>query len=76
MPLYEYRCGKCGIKFEHLQLSSSEKRPACPKCNAADVVKQFSPFAIAKEPEAAPCGPSRCERCEDSPHCPYAGMED
>jgi putative FmdB family regulatory protein len=32
MPIYEYKCGKCGHKFEELQDMSAAKTSACPKC--------------------------------------------
>lgn len=32
MPLYPYRCTKCGYKFEKIQSFSSEPERECPKC--------------------------------------------
>jgi len=33
MPLYEYRCVKCGSKFEVLRrMSDAEEGVNCPKC--------------------------------------------
>ena len=32
MPLYPYRCTKCGHKFEKIQSFSSEPETECPKC--------------------------------------------
>jgi putative FmdB family regulatory protein len=63
MPLYEYRCEKCGHQFE--QLVSRAARVACPKCRAATVEKLFSTFAVSTggggaggsyAPEPGPCG--------------------
>ncbi|MDD5399153.1 MAG: zinc ribbon domain-containing protein [Dehalococcoidia bacterium] len=35
MPIYEYICPKCHIRFEQLRsLSSAEEDADCPKCNA------------------------------------------
>ena len=42
MPMYEYRCKKCGHEFEQMMtLSEHERRrvehkrkPACPKCKS------------------------------------------
>jgi putative FmdB family regulatory protein len=38
MPIYAYRCEKCGTRFEKIFLSTEEperKITVCPKCNAA-----------------------------------------
>lgn len=32
MPLYEYRCTKCGHHFEKIQHFNSEPELVCPKC--------------------------------------------
>ena len=32
MPLYEYRCTKCGHVFEKLQTFSARKIKKCPEC--------------------------------------------
>ena len=33
MPLYAYRCTKCGHKFEKIQSFSAEPERKCPKCD-------------------------------------------
>ena len=35
MPLYEYRCTKCGHTFEKIQKFSDPHVSDCPKCGAA-----------------------------------------
>lgn len=32
MPLYDYKCTKCGKKFEVIQKMSDEAVAACPDC--------------------------------------------
>ena len=32
MPIYEYRCGKCGFQKEFLQRMSDAPLTGCPKC--------------------------------------------
>ncbi len=32
MPIYEYRCKKCGYKFEELVLPGEKEPEKCPKC--------------------------------------------
>jgi putative FmdB family regulatory protein len=38
MPLFNYKCEKCGKQFEELVRSCSEK-VACPECKSEDVKK-------------------------------------
>ena len=39
MPTYQYRCEKCGKKFEHIETISEHEatRPKCPKCGSKKV---------------------------------------
>jgi len=32
MPLYEYQCNKCGLRFERIQLFSDPLVEKCPDC--------------------------------------------
>jgi putative FmdB family regulatory protein len=46
MPLYEYRCGQCGKRFEVLQkVGASSAGVVCPACGGSEVAKQHSTFA-------------------------------
>ncbi|HCF58489.1 MAG TPA: FmdB family transcriptional regulator [Myxococcales bacterium] len=45
MPLYEYRCDACAIRFEELVRSQTE-RVRCPKCGTDAVKRQMSTFAM------------------------------
>jgi putative FmdB family regulatory protein len=47
MPLYEYKCCACGHCFEVLVRDSSP--PVCPACDARDVERQLSLFAVSSE---------------------------
>ena len=47
MPIYEYKCRKCGHSFDHLARTLSEPSPKCPKCAARNPVKQFSTFSAS-----------------------------
>lgn len=42
MPLYEYRCTYCRIRFEEL-VSLSGPDPACPRCGCPDTTRVLSP---------------------------------
>jgi len=46
MPIYEYRCEKCGRVSGFLVRSAGDHRPpACPKCGHAKMARAFSRFA-------------------------------
>ncbi len=35
MPLYPYRCTKCGHRFEKIQKFGAKQEKVCPKCGGA-----------------------------------------
>jgi putative FmdB family regulatory protein len=41
VPIYEYRCERCGHPFEQM-VRMSDPAPPCPKCGAGDVRKLVS----------------------------------
>ncbi|MEK6537168.1 MAG: FmdB family zinc ribbon protein [Actinomycetota bacterium] len=45
MPIYEYRCLKCGHQFEKLQKIADRPVSRCEKCNER-VTRVFHPVAI------------------------------
>ena len=68
MPIFEYKCPKCGFVNEVLVKSSDCKAPACPECGSKRCEKQFSAFsAVVKEP-ASPA--SKCQTCPSAGGCP------
>ncbi len=46
MPIYEYKCQKCGHKFEKLVFGKEKIK--CPKCQSNILKKLFSTFSTAK----------------------------
>ena len=42
MPIYEYRCGACGHRDEHLQKISDKPLATCPACGKRTYKKQLS----------------------------------
>jgi putative FmdB family regulatory protein len=46
MPLYEYECGACGLRFEIIQKFSDEPVTVCNKCGKGPVHKLLSAPAI------------------------------
>lgn len=48
MPLYEYKCNDCGLKFEELVGKNlPDSSPLCPSCGSANCEKLFSTFALS-----------------------------
>jgi putative FmdB family regulatory protein len=53
MPIYEYRCAKCGKKFEVLVFRTAEKStPRCPQCGGERLKRLVSRFASIKSEES------------------------
>jgi putative FmdB family regulatory protein len=53
MPIYEYRCRKCGKRFSVLTLRVSERvTTECPKCGGRAADRLMSRFAMPKSEEA------------------------
>ena len=45
MPLYEYQCGTCGVRFERRQHINDEPVKICPECGG-DVRRLIQPVGI------------------------------
>ena len=66
MPIYEYKCKKCGHKFEHLARTLSDVADKCPKCGARKPEKQFSTFSASVHESGSACSTGSC----GTPSCP------
>lgn len=44
MPLFEYHCRRCSLRFETLVIGS--ERPVCTTCGSANLEKLVSTFAV------------------------------
>lgn len=42
MPIFEYKCQKCGKDFERLVFAGEENNIKCPECASKDVKKKMS----------------------------------
>ena len=73
MPIYEYKCKKCGREFE--ALVTGDKTPGCPGCGSRSLDKKFSTFAAhggAALPSCAGSTPC-CQRSVcDSGACQFS----
>ena len=45
MPLYEYQCHACGVRFERLQHMTDEPVKVCPECGG-EVYRLIQPMGI------------------------------
>ncbi len=70
MPVYEYCCPECGLKFELLRpMSQVNEDASCPRCNngAKRVLSSFAAFSRGAGGESAPVGGgSECSTCSAS----------
>ena len=49
MPIFEYKCSKCGAEFEELvSASDKNKKIPCPECGSKSTEKQLSGFCVGK----------------------------
>jgi len=57
MPLYEYRCQKCGKSFEKLRrMEDADRNLECPECRSEQIERMLSTFATGG------CSPSGAGR--------------
>ncbi len=76
MPIYEYVCSDCGLKFELLRsFSEADKETSCPSCkkNAERIISACASFSKNESGEAIPlagtgsscssCGATSCNTC-------------
>ena len=78
MPIYEFRCAKCGITTEMLIRTSLDKKaPSCPDCGSTKMERLISAPNIQRESisSAAP----RCGReatcCGNETPCEHPSCE-
>jgi putative FmdB family regulatory protein len=60
MPIYEYRCRKCGKIFEKIQkVNGGGNSLTCPSCGGKKPEKLLSSFSSSKESDSSSsCGPT------------------
>ncbi len=66
MPIYEYRCKKCGKVFEVLFRSRDEKlKVSCPSCQSEKAEKLLSVFGSKVEKDSASPLPPCAAGCKE-----------
>jgi len=76
MPIYEYVCSDCGLKFELLRpFSEAGEKASCPRChqNAERIISACASFSKNEAGESIPlagtgsscgsCGATSCDPC-------------
>jgi putative FmdB family regulatory protein len=61
VPLYEYRCERCGHEFEDWKSISQRDEAACPECRSEKVKRLVRSFGLigGGKSSAPVCAPSR-----------------
>jgi putative FmdB family regulatory protein len=54
MPIREYECKECQLKFETIELSAGTEKVTCPRCHSENVEKKLSMFSSSPG-ESASC---------------------
>ncbi len=75
MPIYEYVCPDCELKFELLRpLSRAGEEAECPKCRQSSgrVLSRFACFSTNDNGMTAPVGGNSCGSCGSS-NCTSCG---
>ncbi|NWF77086.1 MAG: zinc ribbon domain-containing protein [Chloroflexi bacterium] len=67
MPIYEYLCPECNLKFELLRpQSQANENASCPRCHngAKRIFSSFASFTKSSEGTSTPIGGSSpCSTC-------------
>jgi putative FmdB family regulatory protein len=59
MPIHEYKCKKCGHRFEELILGSAgADEVRCPKCAAKRAERLMSAFSTSGASKGKACNPA------------------
>ncbi len=77
MPIFEYKCNKCGHTMEFLEKTRTAQKHTCPKCGSPDLQKLLSGFAVGRGKatghacETCPGGPCPTDICQTG-SCPHS----
>jgi putative FmdB family regulatory protein len=61
MPIYEFKCNRCGKQFEQIVFASDKGEPVpCPSCGKKDSCRLLSSFSCASSASGSAAGSSSC----------------
>ncbi len=70
MPLFEYKCSKCGNTFEELVNGNRNQNVPCPRCKSHETEKLMSAIGgISMGKGSSPCGTN----CANASSCAASG---
>lgn len=58
MPIYEYKCGDCGEKFEVFVFSQIDLKIKCSECGSVNTERVLSSFASGGRDASSSCRPT------------------
>jgi len=58
MPIFEYKCQKCGHKTDFLEKSSGKGKHICEKCGSSKMQKLFSGFSVGQSDKSSSSCPT------------------
>jgi len=68
MPIYEFKCNKCGNVFEQLILSSDEEdKLTCTSCGEKDTCRLMSSFSCGSTSFSKGLSSGQSSACSPSP---------
>ncbi|MFZ5649780.1 MAG: FmdB family zinc ribbon protein [Bacillota bacterium] len=69
MPIYEFKCASCGLRFENLcSLGETGEKLSCPRCGTAGPARVMSGFSAKGIEKGGPAasGGGGCSGCSSN----------
>ena len=60
MPIYEFKCRKCGHVTEFLERSGGKHKHLCERCKSSDLQKLLSGFSVGQADNSSSGGNGSC----------------
>lgn len=60
MPIFEYKCRKCGHKMDFWEKNGSKNKHVCERCQSSDLQRLFSSFSVGQANNLSPRGNETC----------------